>query len=37
MISNIIRGIKQIKMRLQETLNVGRIKDVRAEEMFIYG
>jgi hypothetical protein len=37
LISNIIKGIKQVKVRLQENQYIKKIIEIRTEEMRIYG
>ena len=37
MVSNIIKGIKQIKIKMQENEYIKRIDDIRNKEMAIYG
>jgi hypothetical protein len=37
LISNIIKGIKQIKIRMQENKYIQKVNKIRNEEMAIYG
>ena len=37
LISNILKGIKQIKMKMSEAVNLNAVKEVRAEEISTFG